>query len=98
MQIKLLSGITANHTLGLVVAGSFCMDANYAIQVAEKKTYTKPPFAAFASQMSDPLLGSDKYEKPVWNLHDTLNLPKWLSLSMEQHALRNDGRQFQSRR
>lgn len=86
MRLKLLSCLTANHTLCLVVAGSFCMDANNAIQAAEKKTYTKPPFAAFASQMSDPLLGSDKYEKPVWNLHDTLNLPKWLSLLVEQRT------------
>ena len=52
----------------------------------EKKTYTKPPIAPFSSQMSDALLGNDKYEKPVWNLHDTLNLPKWLSLSVEQRT------------
>jgi hypothetical protein len=52
----------------------------------EKKTYTQPPFAAFESQMNDALLGNDKYEKPVWNLHDTLNLPKWLSLSVEQRT------------
>ncbi|WP_371927269.1 alginate export family protein [Methylomonas subterranea] len=42
--------------------------------------------AAFASQMSDALLGSDKYEKPVWNLHDALNLPKWLAVSVEQRT------------
>jgi hypothetical protein len=36
--------------------------------------------------MSDALLGNDQYEKPVWNLHDTLNLPKWLSLSVEQRT------------
>ena len=52
----------------------------------EKKTYTTPPFAAFESQMNDALLGNDKYQKPVWNLHDTLNLPKWLSLSVEQRT------------
>ncbi len=52
----------------------------------EKKTYTKPPVSAFSSQMSDALLGNDKYEKPVWNLHDALDLPKWLSLSVEQRT------------
>jgi hypothetical protein len=49
-------------------------------------TYTKPPVSAFSSQMSDSLLGSDKYQKPVWNLHDTLKLPSWLSMSLEQRT------------
>jgi hypothetical protein len=53
---------------------------------AEKKSYTRPPFAAFSSQMPDALLGSSKYEKPVWNLHDALDLPEWLSLSLEQRT------------
>lgn len=52
----------------------------------EKKSYTKPPVAPFESQMNDALLGNDKYEKPIWNLHDALNLPKWLSLSVEQRT------------
>ena len=59
---------------------------SFSTAAEEKKTYTQPPFAAFESQMSDALLGNDKYEKPVWNLHDTLNLPKWLSLSVEQRT------------
>ncbi len=86
MRRKSFTGVTVTHTLSLIVASGFCMGASNTIQAAEKKTYTKPPFAAFSSQMSDPLLGSDKYEKPVWNLHDTLNLPKWLSLSVEQRT------------
>jgi len=49
-------------------------------------TYTKPPFAAFSSQMNDALSGSSKYEKPVWNLHDALKLPEWLSMSVEQRT------------
>lgn len=53
---------------------------------AEKKSYSRPPFAAFSSQMPDALLGSYKYEKPVWNLHDALGLPEWLSLSLEQRT------------
>lgn len=55
---------------------------------AEKKAsnpgYSRPPFAAYASQMQDGLTGGGKYAKPVWNLHDVLKLPDWLSLSVEQ--------------
>ena len=36
--------------------------------------------------MSDALLGNDRFEKPVWNLHDALNLPEWLSVSLEQRT------------
>lgn len=52
----------------------------------EKKSYSRPPFSTFASQMSDGLLGSDKYEKPQWNLHNALNLPKWLDIAVEQRT------------
>ncbi len=80
MRRKHITGVVASHTLSFIVGGGD------ALQAAEKKSYTKPPIAAFESQMSDTLLGSDKYEKPVWNLHDTLNLPKWLSMSLEQRT------------
>ncbi len=83
MPTKPLAG-TAGHALKLIVAGSFCMAGVDDIQAAEKKSYTKPPFASFSSQMPDALLGNDKYEKPVWNLHGALGLPKWLSMSLEQ--------------
>lgn len=53
---------------------------------AEAPTYTKPPIAAFESQMRDALLGSGKFEKPLWNLHDALKLPNWLSLNVEQRT------------
>jgi hypothetical protein len=36
--------------------------------------------------MSDALLGGGKYEKPLWNLHDALKLPDWLSLSVEHRT------------
>jgi hypothetical protein len=67
----------------IIAAGSFTSIAEAA---EEKKTYSKPPFAAFSSQMSDALLGNDKYEKPLWNLHDALKLPSWLSVSVEQRT------------
>lgn len=86
MPKKPLAGVAINHALSLLVAGGFCVGGSNDLQAAEKKSYTKPPSTSFASQMSDALLGSDKYEKPVWNLHDALNLPKWLSVSVEQRS------------
>jgi hypothetical protein len=62
------------------------MGSSGPVQAEEKKTYTRVPFAAFSSQMSDALFGSDKYEKPVWNLHDALNAPEWLDISVEQRS------------
>ncbi|WP_305324465.1 alginate export family protein [Methylicorpusculum sp.] len=52
---------------------------------AQQKPVT-PPFACFSSQMNDHLAQAPNYEKPVWNLHDTLKLPQWLSLSLEQRT------------
>jgi len=49
-------------------------------------SYARQPFTAYSSQTDDALLGSSKHEKPVWNLHDTLGLPKWLLLSVNQHT------------
>jgi len=85
-QRKLFARTVVSHAVTLTIAGGLSMSITENTQAAQKKTYTKPPFAAFESQMSDPLLGSDKYEKPVWNLHDALKLPKWLSLSVEQRT------------
>ena len=85
-QRKHLARAAVSHALNLIVASGFIMGSSAPIQAAEKKTYTKPPFAAFSSQMDDALLGSDKYEKPVWNLHDALKLPEWLSVSVEQRT------------
>ncbi|NOT83796.1 MAG: alginate export family protein [Methylococcaceae bacterium] len=75
-------------SLSLTVASHFFISNAMA---AEKNapptvTYTRPPFAAFSSQMQDGLSGGGKYEKPVWNLRDALKLPNWLSLSVEQRT------------
>ena len=78
---KRLAGAAISHALNLIAVSSFCLSGSDTIQAEEKKNYTRPPFTAFSSQMPDALLGSDKYEKPVWNLHDTLKLPDWLSVS-----------------
>lgn len=52
----------------------------------EKPKYAKPPFSVFASQMTDGLSEGGKYERPVWNLHDLLQLPDWLTLNIEQRT------------
>lgn len=81
-----LVSAVAKPVLGLLVASDIYITGSEPIQAAEQKSYTRPPFAAFESQMSDALLGNDKYEKPVWNLHDALNLPTWLAMSLEQRT------------
>ena len=97
-QRKHLAKAAVSHALNLIVAGGFYMGASDPVQAAEKKTYTRPPFAAFSSQMDDALLGSDKYEKPVWNLHDALKLPELaVGIGGTAHPLRNHVRVFQSR-
>lgn len=50
-----------------------------------KPNYSKPGMAAYNFMMDDPLLGNN-YEKPVWNLHDTLKLPNWLSVGVEHRT------------
>lgn len=67
-------------TLGLI----FQVQLSQAFE--QKKSYSTPPFTAFSSQMPDVLLGSGKYETPVWNMHRTLGLPSWLSVSLEQRT------------
>ena len=83
---KHLTGAAFNRAFSLIVAGGFCISSIDDIQAAENKTYTRVPFTSFSSQMEDALLGSDKYEKPVWNLHDTLKLPDWLSATFKQRT------------
>ena len=47
--------------------------------------YSKPGMAAYNFMMDDTLLGNS-YEKPVWNLHDVLHLPDWLSVGLEHRT------------
>jgi hypothetical protein len=44
-----------------------------------------PPNNCFSSQLDDRLAPS-RYIKPKWSLHDTLGLPDWLSLSVENRV------------
>ncbi|NJA06852.1 alginate export family protein [Methylomonas sp. MED-D] len=73
---------SGRYLIAMALAG---VNANPA-DCAEAKTYTKPAVTAFSSQMDDALLGGGKFEKPVWNLHDALQLPKWLDISIEQRT------------
>lgn len=84
VQNKSFSKRLLGGPLGLAVAAGFY--AGGEVCAEEKPSYTKPPFSVFESQMSDALLGSGKYEKPVWNLHDFLRLPNWLTVSLEQRT------------
>ncbi len=70
----------------IIIGGALFISPIKTIFASDKKTYAKTPFTAFASQMPDALLGADKYEKPIWNLHNALKLPKWLSVSLEQRT------------
>lgn len=87
MRRKFLTSITVNHTLSLIVASGFCLGQSVdAVQAAEpQQSYSRAPMAAYNFMMQDPLLGNS-YEKPVWNLHDTLGLPDWLSVGVEQRT------------
>jgi hypothetical protein len=77
--------IATQSALTLLVFSGFLQTCSNA-SAQENKSYSKPPFAPFSSQMPDDLIGSGKYEKPIWNLHNTLALPKWLDISLEQRT------------
>ena len=69
----------------LTLLSLLCGGASLAQAEDQPKVYLKQPMAAFSSQADDALLGN-KYEKPVWNLHDSLHLPDWLALSVNQRT------------
>jgi hypothetical protein len=53
VQRKHITGITAGHTLSLIIVSSIYMGASNTTQAAEeKKSYTKPPFSPFTSQQA----------------------------------------------
>ncbi len=69
-QRKHLAAAAVSHALNLIIGVGLYMNSSDNIQAAEKKTYYPSTICSFSSQMNDALLGSDAYEKPVWNLHD----------------------------
>ena len=77
---------TASHALRLMIIGGFTLSNSEVSQAAEPPpTYTRAPMAAYNALMDDALLGNS-YEKPVWNLHDTLHLPDWLTVGLENRT------------
>ena len=54
---------SVSHLLYGIIVGSLYIGNIKTAQAANKINYTKPPFAAFASQMTDGLNGGGKYEK-----------------------------------
>ncbi|MEN9897660.1 MAG: hypothetical protein RLZZ66_1309 [Pseudomonadota bacterium] len=76
-------------TLFLLCCGTLLHAHAYAADAAPKPTYKRAPVGTFQSVMDDTLLGNN-YEKPIWNLHDALNLPDWLALGVD-HRTRYEG-------
>ena len=71
---------------GLSVVGAEAVNADGATDASPApKKYTRAPMNASNAIMDDPLLGNS-YEKPAWNLHDSLDLPDWLSVGVEQRT------------
>ncbi|MBU2571381.1 MAG: alginate export family protein [Gammaproteobacteria bacterium] len=75
---------TAIPGITLAVAG--LISSPIALADSTAKRPAAPPFACFSSQMNDRLADRPRYEKPLWNLHDALTLPDWLSISLEQRT------------
>ncbi|MCX7098799.1 MAG: alginate export family protein [Methylococcales bacterium] len=85
---KYRAGFAANPALSLLVATGLTVgmvDASLAAEPKPKPTYTKVPMAAYNALMDDALIGNN-YEKPVWNLHDALHLPDWLTVGLENRT------------
>ena len=86
MKRKCLAKATVGHALKLIVVGSLSLSGAEIVQAAEpQQSYTRAPMAAYNALMDDALLGNP-YEKPVWNLHDTLHLPDWLTVGLENRT------------
>ena len=87
MQKKHFLGATVFHQSSLILASVLCLGQNVdAAQAAEpEQSYSRAPMTAYNALMDDALLGNT-YEKPTWNLHDTLHLPDWLSVGLENRT------------
>ena len=86
MKRKCLAGAAVSRAVKLIVAGGLSLSGAEMIQAAEPQpSYSRAPMAAYNAAMDDALLGNS-YEKPVWNLHDTLGLPNWLTVGLEHRT------------
>lgn len=97
MKLPPYSSLKSTHTFALAATFSVSLlhlgsanadntlNSNPAATSLPKPTYSRPGMAAYNFMMDDALLGN-AYEKPVWNLHDTLHLPSWLSVGLEHRT------------
>jgi hypothetical protein len=85
-QRKHFARTAVSHGFKLIIASSLSLSGGEIIQAAEpQQSYSRAPMAAYNALMDDALLGNS-YEKPVWNLHDTLHLPDWLTVGLENRT------------
>ena len=85
---NLHKNLLASSISALLTANSYAastLNNNPSATELPEPSYSKPGMAAYNFMMDDPLLGNH-YEKPVWNLHDALKLPDWLSIGVEQRT------------
>ena len=76
---------TLKTEVSTIFAGLCLVNSFAALAADPPPSYTRAPMAAYNFMMQDPLLGNS-YEKPVWNFHDSLGLPDWLSIGLEQRT------------
>lgn len=81
MTNKTLTKRYLQRVITLALAGS----AGHTLQAADAPSYSKAPMAAYNFMIQNTLLGNHS-EKPLWNAHDSLGLPEWVSLGIEQRT------------
>ncbi len=87
-QVSFRANVTVLTTISLLqvaTAQAEILNSDPSATSLPAPIYSKTGMGAYEFMMNDPLLGNN-YEKPVWNLHDTLKLPSWLSVGIEQRT------------
>lgn len=85
IQKKSTTRLAIKQVLGLVLVSSAGWGSSYAADAPAAPSYTRAPMTAYTALMNDALTGNP-YEKPVWNLHDVLKLPDWLTVGLENRT------------
>ena len=77
---------TVSQAFKTLLTSSLSLSGVEIIQAAEApQIYSRVPMASYNALMDDALLGNT-HEKPKWNLHDTLGLPDWLTVGLENRT------------
>ena len=85
MQNKTPTGTAIHLALKLTLISGIYFSNSTTVNADTPQSYSRAPVAAYNALMDDALLGNS-YEKPVWNLHDTLHLPDWLTVGLENRT------------